>query len=147
MSEIVERLRGFWGDVSNRDIIEAADEIERLREALEKIAALPPTGDAGEIVEKLKGHVDFEKAYLSGYEDGVEKTAAYFETPEAAERVKQRLMPLIDAVRAATIEECALVIDRDIHTYDSEMRSYAEGFAAAIRATLSPAPSKGGDDE
>lgn len=39
--------------------------------------------------------------------------------------------------RAKVIEECALVIDRDIHTYDSEMRSYAEGFAAAIRAILS----------
>jgi len=39
-------------------------------------------------------------------------------------------------VRAATIEECAKVVERDIHTYDSEMRSYAEGFAAAIRAIL-----------
>lgn len=38
MSDIIDKLRGFWGDVSNRDIIEAADEIERLREALEKIA-------------------------------------------------------------------------------------------------------------
>ena len=40
MSDIVEKLRGFWGDVSNRDIIEAADEIERMRAALEKIAAI-----------------------------------------------------------------------------------------------------------
>ena len=39
--------------------------------------------------------------------------------------------------RAKVIEECALVIDRDIHTYDSEMRSYAEGFASNVRATLS----------
>ena len=37
MTDIVERLRGFWGNVSNRDIIEAADEIERLREALRLI--------------------------------------------------------------------------------------------------------------
>ena len=38
VSDIVEKLRGFWGDVSNRDIIEAADEIERLREALRPFA-------------------------------------------------------------------------------------------------------------
>jgi hypothetical protein len=38
--------------------------------------------------------------------------------------------------RAKVVEECALAIDRDIHTYDSEMRSYAEGFAAAIRAKI-----------
>ena len=38
MSDIVEKLRGFWGDVSNRDIVAAADEIERLREALQKIS-------------------------------------------------------------------------------------------------------------
>jgi len=44
---IVERLRGFWGNVSNRDIIEAADEIERLREALREISDLPnPMEDA-----------------------------------------------------------------------------------------------------
>lgn len=37
MSDIVEKLRGFWGDVSNRDIIEAADEIERLRGRLAEV--------------------------------------------------------------------------------------------------------------
>ena len=40
MTDIVERLRGFWRDVSNRDIIEAAAEIERLRAVLQKIAAM-----------------------------------------------------------------------------------------------------------
>lgn len=48
MRDIVTRLRGFWGDVTNRDILEAAEEIERLnvenarlREALEEIANAP----------------------------------------------------------------------------------------------------------
>ena len=39
MSDIVEKLRGFWGDVSNRDIVEAADEIERLRAAAQQARA------------------------------------------------------------------------------------------------------------
>jgi len=37
--DIVARLRGFWGDLSNRDILEASDEIERLRAALVPFAA------------------------------------------------------------------------------------------------------------
>jgi hypothetical protein len=55
------------------------------------------------------------KAYLAGHDAGVEKMAEYFESPEAAakigERIKERMLPLLDAARAATIEECAKVAD------------------------------------
>jgi phage tail tape-measure protein len=51
VSEIVERLRGFWGDVSNRDIIEAADEIERLRAALDSITKVPRSEAAYAIIQ------------------------------------------------------------------------------------------------
>ena len=51
MTDIVERLRGFWGDVSNRDIIEAADEIERLRAALDSITKVPRSEAAYAIIQ------------------------------------------------------------------------------------------------
>jgi hypothetical protein len=53
VTDIVERLRGFWGNVSNRDIIEAADEIERLREAVDGLlrAVCGPTGFANAVRE------------------------------------------------------------------------------------------------
>jgi hypothetical protein len=63
MSDIVERLRGFWGDVSNRDIIEAADEIERLR------AVLEPFANAADQLDKEiwdDGSIEGSLAYVTG---------------------------------------------------------------------------------
>ena len=64
MSDIVEKLRGFWGDVSNRDIIEAAAEIERLRAALNKLIRFAQS--LSEQASDMTCQYEAEEIYLHG---------------------------------------------------------------------------------
>jgi hypothetical protein len=82
--------------------------------------------------KKESGQLAFRTAYPHDCDDWHEMTPQFRENwanIEAAIRADERAK-----ARLAALEEAAKAICPDLHDFDSEMRSYAEGFAATIRA-------------
>lgn len=82
-------------------------------------------------MSKEPGELYYELAYagMCPWAEVSDRARAEFVRVEAAIRADEAAK-----VRAATIEECAKAIDRDLGEMDSEMRSYAKYFASNVRA-------------
>jgi hypothetical protein len=136
VSDIVERLRGFWGDVSNRDIIEAADEIERLRSRSETLEA------ALREIRDLEGEINTSNY---DHDDACELNRQFCYAVNIADAaLSPTSSPDVQLPKGWLTDEFSRV-DADVAQWSVGMKdSFKE--ATGIAIPPAPTPSKGGDD-